>query len=284
MTMMRFARLTLVEAYRRRILFVLAGLTLASVALVGWGTERLVSVARADGVNEIQIRIGVSQILVFIAFMFSFVLAMTAAFLAAPAVAGDVESGVALAVLARPVRRGSVIVGRWLGLSIVVAGYAAASGLLAIGVVRLVSGYAPPQPLVAIAYVAGQSIVVLTLTLLLSTRLAAIAAGAIAVVAFGVAWMLGVLGGIGAFLGVDQLAGVAAVSRWIFPSDGMWRGAINALQPPFAELLAGGRSGFAEANPFYAASPPAPLYLAWAALWVVGLVGLAVWSFGRRDL
>jgi ABC-type transport system involved in multi-copper enzyme maturation permease subunit len=282
--MLRFARLTLVEAYRRRILLVLAGLTIASVALVGWGTERLVSVARTDSVPEIEVRIGVSQILVFIAFMFSFVLAMTAAFLAAPAIAGDIESGVALAVLARPVRRASVIVGRWLGLSIVVAAYAAASGLLAIGIVQLVAGYGPPEPFAAVGFIAAQAIVVLTLTLVLSTRLAAIAAGAIAVVAFGVAWMLGVLGGIGAFLGVDQLADVAAVSRWVFPSDGLWRGAINALQPPLVDLLAAGRPAIGVANPFYAASPPPAAYLAWTAIWVIGIVGLAVWSFRRRDL
>ena len=40
------ARLTVAEAARRRILWVLLGLTLASVLLTTWGVERLVSLAR----------------------------------------------------------------------------------------------------------------------------------------------------------------------------------------------------------------------------------------------
>ncbi|HEY7970977.1 MAG TPA: ABC transporter permease subunit, partial [Candidatus Limnocylindrales bacterium] len=139
--------MTLAESLRRRIVWVLLGLTVFSVAITTWGVERLVSLARENGTGEVQIFLGVSQILVLVAFMFSFVLAMTAAFLGAPAIAADVESGVAHAMLARPIRRADLVAGRWLGLAVVVLGYAAASGLLEIGAVRLVSGYAPPNPL-----------------------------------------------------------------------------------------------------------------------------------------
>ena len=48
---------------------------------------------------EVFIQVGVSQLLIFAAFMFSFILAMTAGFLAAPAIASDIESGVALALV-----------------------------------------------------------------------------------------------------------------------------------------------------------------------------------------
>ena len=100
------ARLTVAEAARRRILWVLLALTVASVLLTTWGVERLVTLARAESdTNEIEIQIGVSQVLILVAFMFSFVLAMTAAFLGAPAIAGDLESGIAHAMLARPIRR-----------------------------------------------------------------------------------------------------------------------------------------------------------------------------------
>ena len=71
-----------------------------------------------------------SQVLILVAFMFSFVLAMTAAFLGAPSIAGDLESGVAHAMLARPIRRADLVVGRWIGLAAIVIFYAALSGLL----------------------------------------------------------------------------------------------------------------------------------------------------------
>ena len=116
------------ELVRRRVVWVLVGLTIVSVLLVAFGLSRLVELARADGVDELEIRICVSQVLILIAFMFSFVLAMTAAFVGAPAVGGDLESGVALALLARPLRRADLLLGRWLGSAVVVVLYASRPG------------------------------------------------------------------------------------------------------------------------------------------------------------
>jgi len=279
------ARLTLAESIRRRIIWVLLGLTVFSVAITTWGVERLVSLARENGTGEVQIFIGVSQILVLVAFMFSFVLAMTAAFLGAPAIAADVESGVAHAMLARPIRRADLVVGRWLGLSVVVLAYAAVSGLLEIAAVRLVSGYAPPNPPEAVAYLAAQAIVLMTVALLLSTRLPAMASGAICVVLFGLGWMAGVFAGIGRLLDAGALVSVADATRWLLPTDGLWRGAIHALQPPLVVLVAAGRLGSAaDANPFFATSAPDPAFLAWCLGWTAVVLGLAALSLDRRDL
>src|SRR6266566_2307749 len=284
-SILTIAGLTVAEAVRRRIVWVLAGLTVLSVTLTTWGVERLVSLARSGGTNDLQIYVGVSQVLILVAFMFSFVLAMTAAFLGAPAIASDLESGVAHAMLARPIRRADLVIGRWLGLVVVVVLYAAASGFLEIGAVGLVSGYSPPQPLIAVGFLSAQAIVLLTLGLLLSTRLPAIAAGAICVVAFGLGWMAGVFAGIGRFFDAGPLVAAAEASRWLLPSDGLWRGAIYGLEPPAVVLVAVGRGGSAaEANPFFAAALPSSPFLAWSAVWVAIVLGIAVVSFARRDL
>ena len=37
-------------------------------------------------------------------------------------------------------------------------------------------------------------------------------------------------------------------------------------------------------NPFFAADPPEPLYVAWTIAWIALLLGIAVWSFGRREV
>jgi ABC-type transport system involved in multi-copper enzyme maturation permease subunit len=279
------AGLTLREMTRRRIVWVLLGLSVASVVLVGWGVDRLVTFARADGIAEVQVRIGVSQVLILIAFMFSFVLAMSAAFLAAPAIASDVETGSVHAMLARPLRRSDLVLGRWLGLSVVVAGYGALSGLLAIAVVGWVSGHVPPQPQVAVAFLAFQSIAVLTLALTLGTRLPAIAAGAVTVVLFGLGWFAGVLGNIAVAFDATALGGVSDVVRVLLPTDGLWRGVIFGLEPPVVLVLAASRNPQAlEANPFFAGTPPPLPFVAWSVAWV-GIVLLAgILLFRRREL
>jgi ABC-type transport system involved in multi-copper enzyme maturation permease subunit len=217
--------------------------------------------------------------------MFSFVLAMTAAFLGAPAIAADLESGVAHAMLARPIRRSDLVVGRWLGLVAVIALYAAASGLLEIGAVRFVSGYGPPNPFLAVVFLAAQAVVLMTFAMLLSTRLPAIAGGAICVVLFGLGWMAGVFAGVGKVFDAGPLVAAAEASRWILPSDGLWRGTIYALEPSVVIAGVAGRAGPAsEANPFFASSPPPTSFLLWSAAWVVIVLALTAWSLSRRDV
>src|SRR3954454_15533494 len=157
-----FAGLTVRETARRRILWVLLGLSIFSVALVAWGVDVLVRTAREDGVGEFELRFAVSQVLILIAFMFSFVLAMSGAFLAAPAIASEVDSGIVLATLARPVRRGELVLGHWLGLALVTVGYTVLSGALAIAVVGVIAGYTPPTPGVALAFLSLEALVVVT--------------------------------------------------------------------------------------------------------------------------
>jgi ABC-type transport system involved in multi-copper enzyme maturation permease subunit len=283
-TALTIAGLTIAETVRRRIALVLLALTGISVLLTTWGVERLVSLARADGASDLQLYVATSQILILVAFMFSFVLAMTAAFLGAPAIATDLESGVAQAMLARPIRRADLVIGRWLGLVAVVAAYALVSGLLEVVAIGFVSGYYPPAPLAAIGFLAAQAVVLLTLALLLSTRLPAIAAGAICVVLFGLGWMAGVFAVIGRFFDAGPLVAAAEASRWLLPTDGLWRGTIFGLEPPLLVFALLGRDGPGALNPFGAAGPPPPIFLAWSAAWVAIVLGLAVWSLSRRDL
>jgi ABC-type transport system involved in multi-copper enzyme maturation permease subunit len=279
------AGLTLREIARRRILWVLLGLSVVSVLLVGWGVDRLVTVAREEGAEEIQIRIGISQVLILIAFMFSFVLAMSAAFLAAPAVASDVETGTVHAMLARPLRRAELVIGRWFGLLVVVAGYAVLSGLLAIGVVGLVSGFVPPSPWIAVGFLAFQAAVVLTLALALGTRLPAIAAGAVTVVMFGLAWFAGVLGNIAVAFDAAPLAGSGEVMRVLVPTDGLWRGVIYGLEPPLVLLASVSRNTEAlRANPFFADAPPPAAFVAWSVVWVGLVLAAGIALFRRREL
>jgi hypothetical protein len=166
----------------------------------------------------------------------------------------------------------------------VIVAYAAASSLLEIAAVRAVSGYAPPSPLLSVAFLTAQAVVLLTLALLLGTRLPAIAAGAVCVVLFGLGWMAGVFAGVGRVFDAVALVAVAEASRWLFPSDGLWRGTIYALEPSIVIAGVEGLDVPSEANPFFATAPPPTGFLLWSAVWVALVLGGAVVSLSRRDL
>ncbi len=286
MPVVTFAILTVREAARRRLLIVLTILTLVSVGLTTLGIGNLVSLGHDQGVDAVELQIAISQILIFSAFMFSFVMAMTAAFLGAPAIASDIESGVSQAILARPVRRSELLLGKWIGLAIVTATYAGLSGLLQIGAVSIVAGYTPPEPLAAVVYLAAESLILLTLAIALSTRLGSIASGAICVVSFGLAWMAGIVGAIAVAFDAEALRRVTDAAKVVLPTEILWRGVVFSLEPP-AFILAAGlgpRGAVAAANPFFADTPPPLPSLVWTVVWVVGVLAIAAWSFDRREL
>ncbi|HEY5188298.1 MAG TPA: ABC transporter permease [Solirubrobacteraceae bacterium] len=276
------ARLSLLEALRRRLLWALIGLTVLLVVVTAWAFQRLLE---ASPLPPDETTLAVSQLLILVAFMFSFVLAMTAVFVGSPAIAGQVESGEALAVLARPIRRADVVLGRWVGFGIVVVAYAVLAGLGEIGAVALTTGYLPPHPLLAAGYVALEGLVLLTLAVLLSTRLGVITGGAIAVVLYGINWVMGVVGAAGAILGNDAIRTAGTISRIVMPTDVAWRGAIASLEPSAALLSSLGRTSVIFAiNPFYAAASPPPDQLVYAGVWIAVGLSLAIVLFSRREL
>ncbi len=275
------ARLTLREAVRRKLLWSLAGLTIAIAVLTAWGFSRLADASPVTGPIEM---VGVSQVLVLLAFMFSFVLAMTAVFAASPAIGPEIESGLLLAMLARPIRRGDVLLGRWLGLSLVLVVYALVAGYLEIGAVAWATGYLPAEPVQAPLYLAGQTLVLLTLAIVFSTRIASVAGGAVAVVAYGLAWMAGVLGGVGDSLNSDVLRWAGFVAHVVLPSDVLWRGSAGALSPTDSVLTAGGVSANLYRFSPFSGTAPGPLWLAWCVIWIVGALALGIVLLRNREL
>jgi ABC-type transport system involved in multi-copper enzyme maturation permease subunit len=280
-TVLTVAALTLREATRRRVLLALAVLTLLLLLLSAWGFSRLA--AESGGtLTSGEARLTASILLNLVMFGFSLIAALGTAFLAGPTLSGETESGIALTVLARPIRRSAFLLGKWLGLVVFGSGFVVLAGLAQCLVVRATVAYWPPEPATALALLAFQTTALLTLAVLLSTAVSPMASGVVAVGLFGTTWVAGVVGGIGASLGNEAVERVGTVSRVLLPTDGLWRGAMNAFQDPTALSLFGDEGG--EAFPFLSAAPLTAAYVAWAALWVAMVWGVAAASFARKDL
>ncbi|GAB1817726.1 ABC transporter permease subunit [Herbidospora sp. RD11066] len=284
MTALTFAALTLKEASRRKVLRALAVLTVVLLGLSAWGFHTLVT-REFDGalLTSGELRLIASQLLNLVMFGLSLIAALGTAFLAGPTLAGEMESGVALSILARPVRRSTVLIGKWLGLIAFGGGFVALAGLAQFVIVYATTGYWPPSPATGLALLAFQTAVLLTLGLLLATLISPMASGVVAVGLFGATWIAGVVGGVGRGLGNDSVAAVGTVSQVLLPTDGLWRGAMYAFQDSTALLQFGGpavRGGF----PFLSDAPPTAVYLAWTIAWTLLVLGLAALVFRRRDL
>jgi ABC-type transport system involved in multi-copper enzyme maturation permease subunit len=279
-TVLIFAGLTLQEAARRKVLRSLAVLTLILLGLSTWGFNRLA--AEFDVLTTGESAVAASSVLNLVMFGLSLIAALGTAFLAGPTLSGEIESGIALAVMTRPVRRSAVLLGKWAGLVIFGSGFVAVAGFAQLIIVRVTLGYWAPHPVLGLALLAAQTVVLLTLGMLLSTVISPMASGIVAVGLFGATWIAGVVGSVGEAFhnkGVEQ---VGTVSRMILPTDGLWRGAMYSFQHP---ALAGtiGTNGFG-GSPLLSMAPLTGAYVAWAGLWVVVILGVSALSFQRRDL
>ncbi len=286
MTIVLFASLTLRELARRRLVAAVALLTAVIVAFTAWGLHRLATTV-VDGapIADPGVHAAAAGIVILLAFLFSFVLALGAALVGAPAMAESIANGELLAVLARPVRRADVALGRWLGTVLALAIYVTVAGGVELLVVRVTTGYVPPQPFAALAYLCGLACVVTTAAVALATRLPALAAGIVSALLFGLAWIGGIIESIGLGLGNQRLADAGTVVALVFPTDALWRGALYALQPAVFTVAASqtAASG-AGVNPFTVSSPPPFAILAWAFGWIVVVLVAGVVSFRARDL
>jgi ABC-type transport system involved in multi-copper enzyme maturation permease subunit len=274
------AALTMREALRRRLVAALAVICLALVGLSAWGFYRL---SHNGSMTSGEVIGAVPEAYILFMFMFSFVVALSASAIASPAVSTEIDSGVLQTIVTRPVRRSDVLLGKWLGLAAILAGYTALVCALQVGVVFWVSGFVPPSPVAAGAFLFAEGAALLTLVLLLSTRLSALAAGVTGVALFGMAWLAGVVGALGTTFNVPAMHTVGVVSQYLLPTDGLWHGAIYSLEPASFLAIAASQAGD-RGNPFFAAAPLGGAYLIWAAVWFALVLTLSVVSFERREL
>jgi len=273
------AAMTLREAVRRRVVWAVTAMTVVLLSLSAWGFQRIG--AELDTLTSGEARLVASQVLNVVLFGLSLIAALGTTFLAGPSLAGEIESGMALALLARPLRRSDVLLGKWLGLAAFGTTFVTVAGLSQLLIVRITTGYWPPSPMTGLALLATQTTVLLTLALLLATAVSPMASGIVAVGLFGATWIAGVVGGVGESLGNQGVARVGTVSRMLLPTDGLWRGAMQAFQDRGALTQMGAEfDGF----PFLSEAPLTLAYLTWVLTWTCVVAAITTMSFARRDL
>lgn len=283
--MIAIAALTIVEISRRRFaLMALLG-TVAVAALTGWGLHAL----HAGGgehhrsMTPLEARAAGAMVLPLIAYLFSFVLAFAATMLAATMLTAEVESGVLLPVLSRPLSRASVVIGKAMGLAVVLIAYAGISGLVEFAVVDATMGFIPPHPFTAVAALAGVALVMMAFTLVLGARLQTIASGIVSVLCFGVGWMVGIAASIGSAFHNEALLHAGTIAQLLLPADALWRVAVYQLEPTATVAqLAANNGGWA--GPFFVITPPPPAMVIWSVLWIAAMLAIAAKSFSTRDV
>lgn len=277
------ARLTFREAIRRRIM--LAGLVLgiAFVILFSIGTHFIFgTIAEEASANmpsqmaaNILIAESTNTFMMMGLYAATFLSIAMAALLGSDTLAGEITSGTIQTLATKPIRRADIVLGKWLGFAELLGLYVL---LLCGGIflsVFIRTGYTPQNLLTGLGLIYLESLLIMTITLMLSSAFPALATGGIVFGLYGLAFIGGWVEQFGSIFQNDTAIKVGIITSLIIPSESLWKRAAFEMQAPVSGAFG---------SPFSTTSVPSPLMMGYAFLYLVVILWIAVRIFQARDL
>ncbi len=277
MRILEIARLTFLEARMRKMLWAIVLFGVAFLALFAVGVHLMY--------GEISRNLSVARLLEPVNFFLmaglyalNFLVVMLAVLTSVDTIAGEIASGTIQTIVTKPLRRWEIVIGKWLGLALMLSIFAAIMCAALMGIVKVVAGYTPRNPLAGIGLIVLEGLVVLTLSILGGTRLSTLTNGVVVFMLYGLAFIAGWIEQIGSFIHSEAAVNIGIVVSLLMPSEAMWKRAAYLMQPPFLRELG------LDATPFGAASAPSEAMVAYAVVYTAVVLAVAVRWFGKRDL
>jgi Cu-processing system permease protein len=276
--------LSIQEGIRRRVFLAVLVLTAGFLALYALGTHFAFESARefAGGEAKILDPDAFTGATMFGLAMFAtlFLGAVLAVFLTLGVVRGNAEAGLLQPIVVRPIGRTTMLMARFAGAALLAAAYVIVVYLLAWAITDAAGGWSPDHPVgPALALALGVAIIA-ALSLLASTLLTVTAQGIVVFMVFGAGLTAGLLAQIGHAINSDSLHTIGRIASWALPFEGLYAAGLHAL--------ISGTSGLTgvvlQLGPFGGSEPAGPELIAWAFLYLVGVLSAAALIFSRRDL
>ena len=276
MTIVYIAWLTLREAGRRRILWLLGALSVAFLVLFAIGFRLIYAEVLAQLPDSGLDGEAASFFTIAGLYAVNFIIIMVSVLSTVDTVSGEIASHSVHSVVAKPIRRREVILGKWLAFALLVVTAVALLGGGVILICWISSGYLIPNAVTGLALIALEGIILASLTLLGGTRLSTLANGIAVFMLFGLSFLGGWTEQIGGYVGNQSAIRVGIVTSLLLPTEALWKRAAYLMQPPLFQQFA--------STPFAVTSIPIPSMAWYALLYCTVIVVLAVRAFGIRDL
>ena len=279
MNVAKIARITFMEARWRKIAWAVVLLGCAFLVVFGVGFYFMWrDIARFNDIASVRMLEPINFFILVGFYGIAFLAVALALLISVDTIAGEITSGTIQTLVTKPLRRWEVIVGKWLGLGLMLSAFTVTMSALLIVIVYAITRYLPPNPAPAIALIVLEGLVVLTLSILGGTRLPALANGVVIFMFYGLAFIAGWIEQIGAMLRNEAAINTGIVVSLLMPGEAMWKRAAYLLQPPMLRELG------LDFTMFGAASTPSPLMVGYTVLYIVILLLLAIYLFNTRDL
>lgn len=287
--MLTIAKLAYKETIYKRIFLITILMTLAYVVFYGLATHyaanQIEKSAQWDAVAMlVQNQVLSTQLIGVGLFFASFIVALLAILASVGSIAGEIESHQIDTILARPLHRRDVVLGKFIGLGGLLVLYAMALFISILLVNHLFGGalqvtVAWSSLLTSLGLFALQPLILISVSLWLSARVTTINGGIILIILYGIGFVGGFLEQIGQLLQNHALSNFGILSSLLFPLDSLYRRMMSQLFPPSIDPL-----NAAAQSAFGSLSQPNTLMLVYTILYGLVFLWLATRRFAKRDL
>jgi len=271
--------ITFREGLTRKVLLVSMVLAAIFLGLYGTGVH-YVAKSLAEFPNPMLETVIYPHLLSFGLYFGGFIVSFLAIFSAVGVVSSEIESGIIQAVITKPIRRRDYILGKFLGLGLFLALYAAMFFTVIALIVNVKTGLVLEGQWRALGLFALQPVVLLAITLYGSVVLPTIANGVVMFMLYAVSIIGGMVEQIGWFINNTGLQQAGIVTSLIMPVDSLYRKIVHVLLNPAGNPM----HALQQMGPFGSMAEPSVWMVVYALLYVLFFTGLAVYSFNRKDL
>jgi Cu-processing system permease protein len=280
MSTLVIARLTFFEAARRKILLAAAVLGLAFLMVFGIGfhfmNHNLETSFRGNLLELNEMR---NFLLMAGLYVVNFLTVMMTVLTSVDTLSGEISSGTIQTLVAKPVQRWEILMGKWLGLAGMLSLYLLmmAGGVMAY--IYLRTGYLAPNPLGALGLMWLNSLLLLSVSILGGTYFSTLANGVMVFGLYGVAFIGGWIEQIGGFMPnqTSQAAtNIGIITSLLLPSEALWKRAAHEIQSLLVASLG--------VSPLSSSTYPSNLMILYAVGYLLAALALALRHFKQRDL
>ena len=278
------AKLILRECLRRRVFLVVPIATVGFLALYGLGNHYAFESVRdrpniGGGFVDAQVLAGATLVGLSM-FVTLFLASALAIFLTFSTIRGDAEQGLLQPVVVRPVARSGLLIGRFVGTSVVTAVYTTFLYAAAVTITWVIGDW-HPDPLFAsgLAVVLGVEVVI-ALSLLGSSIANALPNGIGMFMVYGGGLLAGLLAQLGQGLSSPSLETTGRVASWVLPFEALYQAGLYSL----TSSTSGATRVVVQLGPLGGAAAGGWTLVAWSVGYIALVGAIAVAVFARRDL
>jgi ABC-type transport system involved in multi-copper enzyme maturation permease subunit len=279
-TTFTISKLTFREAARRKILWAALLLGILDLIVYGLGFYFIEQdIQRSMGRGGMSL-MAMNQIYNFLLmtglYAVNFLTIAMAVLTSVDTIAGEISSGTMQTLVTKPVRRWEVLMGKWVGFAVMMTLYLImmAGGTMAI--VYGITGYTADNALQGFLLLWMNALLLLSVSFFGGSFLSTLANGVLAFGLFGVAFIGSWIEQLGSVLNNPTAVRIGVISSLIIPSEALWKRASHLMQSPLVSAM-----GF---SPFTAGSVPSPAMVWYALIYILVMLGLAIYIFTKRDL